>query len=135
MWVVDTCVVIDVFEGDPQFGRASAKLLEKLLPDGLAISPVTMVELAAAFGGDGAEQKYFLDQMGVSYVEVWTPADTEAGALAWATYVQARRSDRISKRPIADILIGGFAMNRQGLVTRNSADFRRWFPRITIRQP
>lgn len=48
-WVVDTCVVLDVLEDDPQFGRASAKLLENLLRDGLAVSPVTMVELAAAF--------------------------------------------------------------------------------------
>ena len=51
-WVVDTCVVLDVLEDDPQFGRASARLLERLLREGLAISPVTMVELAAAFGGD-----------------------------------------------------------------------------------
>ena len=43
MWVVDTCVVLDVFEDDPEFGRDSAGLLEKLLPDGLAVSPVTMM--------------------------------------------------------------------------------------------
>jgi predicted nucleic acid-binding protein len=52
MWVVDTCVVLDVFENDPQFGIDSAKLLEKLIPAGLAVSPVTMVELSAAFDGD-----------------------------------------------------------------------------------
>lgn len=46
MWVVDTCVILDVFEDDPQFGRDSAKLLEKLLAEGLAVSPVSMVELA-----------------------------------------------------------------------------------------
>ena len=135
MWVVDTCVVLDVFEGDPQFGRASAKLLEKLLADGLAVSPVTMVELSAAFGGDLAEQKHFLDQVGISHNEAWTAADTEAGHSAWNAYVKARRADRVPKRPVADILIGAFATNREGLITRNPADFRRWFPKLLVRGP
>jgi predicted nucleic acid-binding protein len=134
-WVVDTCVVLDVLEDDPQFGRASAKLLEKLLRDGLAVSPVTMVELAAAFGGDLADQKRFLDQAGIAHHEAWTAADTEAAHAAWHAYVVARRSQPIPKRPVADLLIGGFAANRQGLITRNPADFRRWFPKLLIREP
>jgi len=135
MWVVDTCVVLDVFEHDPEFGLKSAKLLEKLLGEGLAVSPVTMVELSAAFDGNLAEQKRFLDQAGISHSEAWTSADTEAGYRAWHAYVQRRRLDRIPKRPVADILIGGFAVNRQGIITRNPADFRRWFPDLVLREP
>ncbi|MGH7996952.1 MAG: type II toxin-antitoxin system VapC family toxin [Opitutaceae bacterium] len=135
MWVVDTCVVLDVLENDPQFGRPSALLLEKLLPDGLALSPVTMVELSAAFGGDILEQKRFLELAGLAHSEAWTPADTETSHRAWNAYVSARRTDRANKRPVADILIGGFAVNRQGLVTRNPADFRRWFPKLALREP
>jgi len=135
MWVVDTCVVLDVFENDPQFGEASAKLLENLLPDGLAVAAVTMVELAAAFAGDITEQKRFLEQAGLSYSEAWTAADMEASHRAWNVYVIARRNDKAPKRPVADILIGGFAANRQGLVTRNAPDFRRLFPKLTIREP
>ena len=108
MWIVDTCVVLDVFENDPQFGEASAKLLEKLLPNGLAVSAVT---------------------------EAWTFADTEAAQRAWNVYVKARRTDKVPKRPVADLLIGSFAVNRQGLVTRNPSDFRRWFPQLAIREP
>jgi predicted nucleic acid-binding protein len=135
MWVVDTCVVLDVFEHDPQFGLVSARLLEKLLVDGLAVSPVTFVELSAAFDGDLAEQKRFLEQAGISHTEAWTLADTEAAHHAWNAYVQSRRAGKIPKRPVADILIGGFAMRKQGLITRNSADFRRWFPKLLIREP
>lgn len=135
MWIVDTCVVLDVFENDPKFGQASAKLLETLLRDGLAVSPVTMVELSAAFLGDLAEQKRFLDQAGISYSEPWTVADTEAAQAAWNLYVTTRRLRNAPKRPVADILIGGFAANRDGLVTRNPDDFRRWFPRLNIREP
>jgi predicted nucleic acid-binding protein len=135
MWVVDTCVILDVFENDRQFGRDSAALLEKLLPDGLAVSPVTMVELSAAFDGDIAEQKRFLEGAGVSHAEAWTSGDVDASHKAWNAYVVGRRNDRSPKRPIADILIGGFATNRQGLVTRNPSDFRRWFPKLVVREP
>lgn len=135
MWVVDTCIVLDVFEHDPAFGRPSAKLLQKLLPQGLTISPVTMVELSAAFSGDLAEQKRFLDQAGISYEEPWTAADTEQACVAWNAYVVAKRQTRAAKRPVADILIGGFAANRTGLVTRNPRDFSRWFPRLRLQEP
>lgn len=135
MWVVDTCILLDIFENDPQFGEASAALLQTLLAAGLAVSPVTMVELSAAFSGDLAEQKRFLDLAGISYAQPWTAADTEAAHAAWHAYVRARRLDRIPRRPIANLLIGGFAANRQGLITRNPGDFRRWFPNLTIREP
>lgn len=135
MWVVDTCVVLDVFEHDPVFGLPSAKMLQRLLPEGLGVCPVTMVELSAAFDGDLAEQKRFLDQAGISYAEQWTSADTASAHQAWNTYVQARRSAKVARRPVADLLIGGFALNREGLVTRNPADFKRWFPKLVVREP
>jgi predicted nucleic acid-binding protein len=135
MWVVDTCIVLDVFENDPQFGKDSAALLEKLLADGLTVSPVTMIELSAAFDGDISEQKRFIEGAGITHDEAWTAADVDASHEAWNAYVVARRKDKVPKRPIADILIGGFATNRQGLVTRNPSDFRRWFPKLVIREP
>ena len=135
MWVVDTCIVLDVFENDPTFGRPSAELLEHLLPQGLAVSSVTMVELSAAFSGDLAEQKRFLDQAGISYEEPWTAADTEQAHAAWNVYVVAKRQAGAAKRPVADILIGAFADNRTGLVTRNSRDFSRWFPNLKLQEP
>jgi len=135
MWVIDTCVILDVFEGDPQFGRVSAELLEALLPQRLTISPITMVELSAAFSGDIVEQKRFLSLAGIDFSEPWTVRDTEAAHLAWNDYIQTRRADKIPKRPVADLLIGGFARNRTGLVTRNGGDFKRWFPGLVIRDP
>jgi hypothetical protein len=135
MWVVDTCVVIDVLENDPEFGLASATSLQRLLPQGLAISPVSMVELGAAFGGDLPAQKEFLDRAGIAYCEPWTGADTDCAHAAWHDYVKAKRAGSAARRPITDILIGAFAANRRGLVTRNGPDFQRWFPKLAVRQP
>lgn len=135
MWIVDTCIVIDVLENDPEFGLASAKLLQRLLPQALAISPVSMVELSAAFGGNLQAQKEFLDRVGISHSEAWTAADTENAHAAWNAYVRSRRDGVSPRRPIADILLGAFALNRRGLVTRNGADFQRWYPKLAVRQP
>ena len=135
MWVVDTCVILDIFEDDPQFGRSSATLLTKLLPEGLVVSPNTVVELSAAFSGDLNEQKRFLDQAGIAYSDPWTKPDTEAAHKAWNIYVSTRRRSKIPKRPLPDLLIGGYAVNRSGLITRNTSDFIPWFPRLKIHDP
>ena len=134
-WVVDTCVVIDVLENDPDFGLRSARLLQERLAEGLAICPLTHIELAPAFEGDLAEQKRFLDQAGLVHDGAWTLADTEAAHQAWHRHLAARRAGSLPKRPIADILIGAFASNRQGLITRNSRDFRANFPDLQILEP
>jgi len=135
VWIVDTCVVIDVLENDARFGESSARLLESLLPEGLAICPVTMVELSAAFDGDLVEQKRFLSLAGISFTEPWTVADTESAHAAWNVYVSAKRAKAVSRRPVADLLIGAHALRRSGLVTRNADDFRPWFPLLEIREP
>ncbi len=134
-WVADTCVLIDVLEDDPSFGRSSAELLEKSLRDGLVLCPVTMVELSPAFAGDLGTQKHFLEQIGIDFTRDWTFADTECAHRAWHAYVQARRASDAPKRPLADLLIGAFACRHRGLITRNPADFRRWFPKLKLRQP
>jgi predicted nucleic acid-binding protein len=134
-WVVDTCIVIDILENDPNFGLRSATLLEAKLDEGLSICPVTIVELAPAFEGNANEQETFLRQAGIGFREGWTTADTRTAHLAWHQHIAARRSGILPKRPIADVLIGAFATNRRGLITRNPADFRRIFPELQILEP
>lgn len=134
-WVVDTCVVIDVLEADPQFGVQSARKLESLLKEGLVLCPVTMVELSPAFGGDLSAQKEFLDMCGIDYHQSFTLADSEATHIAWNAYIEAKRKKQAAKRPVADVLIGGFATRFDGLITRNPSDFRRWFKKLKIIEP
>lgn len=134
-WVIDTCVILDVLENDPEFGLRSARLLDERSREGLAICPVTLVEMAPAFEGDLDEQKRFLDLAGIRYDDGWTLADTEAAHQAWQRHVAARRSGTRAKRPVADILIGAYAANRRGLITRNVRDFRKAFPQTKILEP
>lgn len=133
-WVVDTCVLIDVLEDDPEFGAASAGTLSRRLDDGLLVSPVTYVELAPAFGGSRALQDEFLQGVGVEPEQPWTETDTLAAHAAWSRHIE-RRLRGGDKRPVADVLIGGYASRFDGLISRNPKDFRRDFPKLVIVDP
>jgi len=67
---VDTCVVIDVLEGDPKFGLSSTRLMDKLVGEGLAVCPVSFIELAPAFLGDLALAPNLLSFM---RIKIWQP--------------------------------------------------------------
>jgi hypothetical protein len=56
-WVVDTSVLLDIRQNDPQFGIPAAKCLIRHIPEGLVLCPITYIELAPAFGGDCALQE------------------------------------------------------------------------------
>jgi len=51
---------------------------------------------------------------------------------ASARLVESKRGGQLPKRPIADVLIGAFALRFQGLLTRNLQDFRPLFPTLAI---
>ena len=54
---------------------------------------------------------------------------------AWYEHVQRKRLGGALKRPIADVLIGAYAMQKGGLITRNEADFKTIYPDLTIFNP
>ncbi len=134
-WAVDTCVLIDVLDDDPDYGRSSAALLSRKAKAGLVICPVTYIELAPAFNGSPALEEEFLGGVGVDWHQPWTWQDTAAAHRAWEAHVTGRRARRAVKRPIADVLIGAFAQRFDGLVTRNASDFRQIFPSLPMAEP
>lgn len=134
-WVVDTCVLLDVLEDDPEFGRSSALTLDAHSEEGLIVCPVTYAELAPAFQGDRTLQDEFLGGVGLDYRQDWLWEDTLRAHEAWNTFVQRKRSGQLPKRPLADILIGAYAVRHQGLITRNPDDFKTVFPGLVLRGP
>jgi predicted nucleic acid-binding protein len=134
-WVIDTCLLIDIADADPQFASASASLIDAKRKEGLVISPITFAELAPVFDGDAERQELFLFHLEVSWSEIWTHKETPAAHTAWYHYVKARRLHHINKRPLAYILIGAFSERFDGLLTRNESDFRHIFPDMTILVP
>ena len=118
-WVVDTCLLIDLAIDDPKFFAPSANLLETKQPEGLVVCPISIIELSPVFGGQLPAVEEFLERLNIPWPESWTVADTQTAFGAWNDYVAGKRQGNITKRPIADVLIGAFAMRFQGLLTGN----------------
>ena len=134
-WVVDTVVLLDVFEGDPQFGVPSAQCLKRHLKDGLLVCPISYVEFSPACGGNEKIQQAFLLQAGVHWNEPWLWQDSVKAHELWHDHIAGKRRGVSTKRPIADVLIGAFAHRFQGLITRNSRDFRSLCPALRLATP
>ncbi len=122
-WVVDTSVLLDIYNADPSFSLSSATCLTQHIADGLLICPVTYVELAPAFGGDMDLAELFLSEVGVQWPTSWTILDTKAAFKLWNDHIAKKRVGHVGKRPVADVLIEAFAQRFQGLITRNAKHF------------
>lgn len=131
-WIVDTCVLLDIRLADPMFAESSAQCLRLYSREGLAISPVTYVELAPQFYGDLAEQDAFLSAQRIQSTETWEKQDTLTAARHWALFVARKRAQKLPRRPVADVLIAAFAARSQGLITRNVEDFRKIAPSLPL---
>jgi len=133
--VVDTCVILDILEPDPVFGVASAEVLEKHAEGGLVISPLTYVELAPAFLGDEARERNFLFELGIDLPPSYSEEVLSLAHAAWNDHIQRKRSGKVARRPVADVMIGALAQANDGLITRNAEDFRELFPSLNVVTP
>jgi predicted nucleic acid-binding protein len=135
MPVVDTCVLIDIADDDPQYGRPSALCLQTHLARGLAISPISYVEIAPVFDGSSRLLDSFLDGVGVARDEPFTLADRAAAFSAWARHISSKRAGGVRRRPVADALIGALALRLGGIITRNGDEFRSFYPDLPVIDP
>ena len=93
------------------------------------------VELAPAFNGDADAQDAFLDGLWIQRDFVGGKDIVRAAHRAWNEHIMRKRAGTVKKRPIADVMIGAFAMQKGGLITRNEADFRTLYPMLPIFNP
>ena len=135
MPIVDTCVLVDIADDDPSYGRASALCVAAHIDEGLLISPVSYVELAPVFDGAMRRLDEFLDGLGVAHDELFELSDRAAAFTAWATHVSAKRAGHMPRRPVADALIGALALRANGIITRNGKDFASFYPTLRIIDP
>ena len=135
IWVVDTCVVIDLVERDSEFGAVSAAALASKIDDSFVIAPITYVELGPVFDGDRERQDAFLKESWIDFDFAGNKDAVLAAHKAWYEHVLRKRKGEVTKRPIADVMIGAYALQKGGLITRNEDDFRSLYPDLTIYNP
>lgn len=115
--VLDTSVLLDIRIGHPlEWAEASASCLEQHSADGLPVCPVTLIEMAPAFRGDFSAERIWLENLGISSREPWLEEDTERSHALSNGFITRKRAREAGKRPIADVLIAGFALRFQGVI-------------------
>lgn len=132
MLLVDTNVLVDVLEDDPDWAdwsirqlRAQAQVHE------LFINPVIYAELSLIFdsveGLDGA-----LDAMELGVKELPRPALFLAGR----AFVKYRRADGLRTNVLSDFFIGAHAaVLGCGILTRDLRRFQSYFPTVSLVGP
>ena len=101
----------------------------------MIVAPITYIELAPSFNGDVREQDNFLYRLGVTCNFNGGKDRVLAAHKAWYEHILRKRAGDVSKRPVADVVIGALAMENAGLITRNEDDFRSLYPELTIYNP
>ena len=134
-WVVDTCVILDILDGKSEFAKKSSQALQSKMDDVLALAPISYVELSPAFNGDVKAQNEFLGHIWVQHDFRGSEVAVLSAHRAWYEHVLRKRKGEVTKRPIADVMIGAYALQKGGLITRNEDDFRSLYPDLTIYNP
>lgn len=132
MLLVDTNVLVDVLENDPEWAdwsigqlRAQAKVHR------LAINPVIYSELSLAFSSFEALDKT-VEDLGLALVELPRPALFLAGK----AFVLYRRQGANKNKVLADFFIGAHAaVSRYPLLTRDTRRYSSYFADVTLIAP
>jgi len=127
--LVDSNVLIDIYDRDPQwFDWSSRQIDEALGRDSLAVTPVVVAEVGPRFGR--------LDDFLTSLrrfaigVEALTEEAAFRGGVAFRTH---RAACEGPKSILADFLIGGQAeADGASILTRDPALYRRYFPTVPL---
>ena len=132
MLLVDTNVLVDVLQNDPQWADWSiAQLRAQAQLHALAINPVIYAELSLSFSTFEALDRV-VATMELALHEVPRPALFLAGK----AYLQYRRRGCAKAQVLPDFFIGAHAaVEGWPLLTRDASRFRTYFPRLEVIAP
>ena len=130
---IDTNILIDVLEPDPQYGPASKEALKHCLHEGSVVAcEVVWAEVATAYGHAIDELLESLNRINLRFLPMTIDASLES-ARCWYTY---RQQGGKKGRIVADFLIGGHAFIQcDRLLTRDRGFYRDYFKNLTIESP
>lgn len=132
MLLVDTNVLVDVLQNDPQWAEWSiAQMRAQARLHGLAINPVIYAEMSLSFSTLEALDDVVLT-MALEMREIPRPALF----LAAKAYAQYRRRGGGKGQVLPDFFIGAHAaVEGWPLLTRDASRFKTYFPTLEIMTP
>jgi len=130
--LVDSCVLLDLFTDDENWADWSESTLEKYSrTNSLYINSIVYTEVSIGFN---TIEKFetAIELLGVKVLEM----PREALFLTGKAYIKYRKNKGTKTSPLADFFIGAHASVSQfGLVTRDMAKYRTYFPQVQLIHP
>ena len=132
MLLVDTNVLVDVLEDDPEWADWSiGQLRAQSKSHRLAINPVIYSELSLTFSTVEALDRA-VDDLGLTMIEIPRPALFLAGK----AFVRYRRQGGAKSNVLADFFIGAHAaVARYPLLTRDTRRYTTYFASVNLIAP
>jgi len=132
MLLVDTNVLVDVLEDDPEWADWSiSQLRAQSKIHRLAINPIIYAELSLTFSTVEALDQ-IIEELGLALIEVPRPALFLAGK----AFVRYRRQGGTKGNVLADFFIGAHAaVSRYPLLTRDTRRYTTYFSDVTLITP
>jgi predicted nucleic acid-binding protein len=130
--LVDTNILVDVLENDPDWADWSvAQLQAQSKVHRLVINPIIYSELSLTFSS-AEELDEVLDGMKLPVLEMPKPALFLAGK----AFVQYRRSGGAKNNVLGDFFIGAHAaVSDLPLLTRDTRRYKNYFPSVKLVTP
>jgi predicted nucleic acid-binding protein len=130
--LVDSNVILDVLTEDRQWYAWSAEALEQRADHSwLAINPIIYAEVSVRFGHIETLEAALPSDMFQRATLPW-----EAAFLAGKCFTRYRRGGGARRSPLPDFYIGAHAAVRGwGLLTRDPARYRTYFPTLGLISP
>jgi len=130
--LVDTNVLVDVFENDPDWADWSIEQLQSQSKvHRLIINPIIYSELSLTFSSIESLNQV-LDDMELRMLEIPKPALFLAGK----AFVQYRRRGGTKHNVLGDFFIGAHAaVTKLPVLTRDTRRYRNYFPSVNLIAP
>jgi predicted nucleic acid-binding protein len=129
---IDSCVLLDLFTDDPNWGDWSEKILDQYSQTNtLFINSIVYTEVSIGF--DKIEElEKAIDPIGIKVLEI----PREALFLTGKAFLKYRRNKGTKNSPLPDFFIGAHAtVSSFELITRDVAKFRTYFPQVKLIHP
>ncbi len=131
MILVDSCVLIDVFDGDERWSQWSLAALNDCKAEGLRINAVIYAEVAPSFK-TALQFDRTLEQLKLIYSDISAPAAWRAAQ----AYAQYRGNKGLQKMILPDFYIGAQAeVMNWTVLTRDTSRIKTYFPRVRLIAP